>query len=866
MTAMDDLFARYTGEAVPVSWNVGFVVLSYVVSLLGAGSTLELINRRTSLKGLYNHFLLVGAAISMGGIAIWSMHFIANRAIILVDGEPELQIAYSTGITAASFFVPILVLLLAFLAVNSSDEVKWWRVILSGILSGGAICGMHYLGDAAISNYHCNYNTPNVVGAAVIAVTASTVALSLFFVFRASWTNSWIRRGGCMVLLAGAVSGMHWCASLGTRYILLGSAVGDIESGSRDTTTIVVICLAGAASFILIFIAVLSARTMRKYATKAQQIVLAVAVFDKQGRILVSPEGLLPSEMVTETFPQKSHDDVFTTAHPLFHWMFRASRNWSSVSTLLPWMMAHLDYFPRTHRGVRSGTKLVEENGQLVENYDIIFRELFCLAADSLAARMTENIQDVGKLWSEIFHTGTEAKQAIRMSTTFDVATDDAAKHQEPSLKETPHLERGLGHRHDTYGPGSLMFLVRHVESPGDIAKLEATGYRFADMHRVVEIIRSSMQIKTRRLEEKLREMSAYSETDGMPGPGVHVGIFAVRARLDKYGFDVMVDRETRCTLPTEKLPYKSLDKWQKDILVEVDGLPVQTLLLRLAMMHDGVPSREADFASHLRAAIKKLRTELDDTALDGATISSKVVEVPCMPVDNAQSMTCSLITLQLVLDINSKVRSRKCDFIPLPFFKVHQLAKDNSGHHASFSRALHHEMATLMTSFPAVQPAQRLTTKRSQSHSSSTINLCNPQDGVSGQSQSSGRTSPVFDEPPPMTASKKPSLFGGIMVSQEIAIEVADVKPEKEKKDIIGGRFHIPSKSKGILRKGSLTLDSRRARNNSHFEMGRVKTPTTAILNGSGFDLNIEALEKDEDATTFVDELFSSCVKSMRA
>ena len=44
---------------------------------------------------------------------------------------------------------------------------------------------------------------------------------------------------------------------------------------------------------------------MKGYAAKAQQIVLAAAVFDKQGRILVTPEGLLPSEKITETFPQK---------------------------------------------------------------------------------------------------------------------------------------------------------------------------------------------------------------------------------------------------------------------------------------------------------------------------------------------------------------------------------------------------------------------------------------------------------------------------------------------------------------------------------------------------------------------------------
>lgn len=55
----------------------------------------------------------------------------------------------------------------------------------------------------------------------------------------------------------------------------------------------------------MITAAVCSARTKRGYAIKAQQIALAAAVFDKNGRILVTPEGLLPSETITETFPQK---------------------------------------------------------------------------------------------------------------------------------------------------------------------------------------------------------------------------------------------------------------------------------------------------------------------------------------------------------------------------------------------------------------------------------------------------------------------------------------------------------------------------------------------------------------------------------
>ncbi len=51
--------------------------------------------------------------------------------------------------------------------------------------------------------------------------------------------------------------------------------------------------------------AIYSARIKQRYANKAQQIVLAAAVFDGRGRILVNPEGLLPSEKVTDTFPQK---------------------------------------------------------------------------------------------------------------------------------------------------------------------------------------------------------------------------------------------------------------------------------------------------------------------------------------------------------------------------------------------------------------------------------------------------------------------------------------------------------------------------------------------------------------------------------
>lgn len=49
-----ELFQLYVGHVVPRSFNAGFVTLSYVVSLIGAIATLELLNRRTAPKGLVN--------------------------------------------------------------------------------------------------------------------------------------------------------------------------------------------------------------------------------------------------------------------------------------------------------------------------------------------------------------------------------------------------------------------------------------------------------------------------------------------------------------------------------------------------------------------------------------------------------------------------------------------------------------------------------------------------------------------------------------------------------------------------------------------------------------------------------------------
>jgi NO-binding membrane sensor protein with MHYT domain len=171
------------------------------------------------------------------------MHFVGNKAIYLGNGEQELQITFSTLFTVISFFVPIVVLLIAFITIGTSSIVSWIRVSLGGFLCGSAICGMHYLGNASIENYTCNYNIGYIVGSAIIAIAASIIALSAFFIFRSTWANTWWKRLLSALLLAGAVSGMHWCAAFGTEYTLISIKSGGGGEMSQEATAVVVICL-----------------------------------------------------------------------------------------------------------------------------------------------------------------------------------------------------------------------------------------------------------------------------------------------------------------------------------------------------------------------------------------------------------------------------------------------------------------------------------------------------------------------------------------------------------------------------------------------------------------------------------------------
>jgi NO-binding membrane sensor protein with MHYT domain len=173
------------------------------------------------------------------------MHFIGNRAITLGTGELQLQLAYNSGFTALSAFLPIVFLFIALslFEIRHPSEALFWPILVgAGFITGLSITGMHYVGNFGINNYQLHNPAQYVIGAAAIAVVASIVALTLFFYFRERWVNSFPKRLVSALLLATAVSGMHWLASVGTTYTLKRTI--QLQADNRNVNLIVaMICV-----------------------------------------------------------------------------------------------------------------------------------------------------------------------------------------------------------------------------------------------------------------------------------------------------------------------------------------------------------------------------------------------------------------------------------------------------------------------------------------------------------------------------------------------------------------------------------------------------------------------------------------------
>lgn len=189
-----------TPEILPTAYVDWLVVVSYVVSALGAYVALGVTRVMRDQHGGISRLNALLAGVALGGIGIWSMHFLGMLA-----WDAGLALGYRWGETLLSLLIAVVVSALA-LGYIAAGPFTLQRLLVAGPLAGLGVAAMHFMGMASVRfGGFLQWDAGLVVLAVGIAVVAATAALWLAF-----GPGQRIPRSVSALVMAAAVCTMHY--------------------------------------------------------------------------------------------------------------------------------------------------------------------------------------------------------------------------------------------------------------------------------------------------------------------------------------------------------------------------------------------------------------------------------------------------------------------------------------------------------------------------------------------------------------------------------------------------------------------------------------------------------------------------------
>ena len=437
---------------------------------------------------------------------------------------------------------------------------------------------------------------------------------------------------------------------------------------------------------------------------------------------------------------------------------------------MIPGMRSHIritNYAKRSRPGSAVAARDVPEGN---EDYSQVFKELFCVAAADLAGMLNEPLENLGVLHDQIMSTGTLKKSA--RAKMFSHYPDRNAPEDTERASTT------------VFGRGQLLFIVREVN------KLEAnhllsSGYRFAQVHQVIEPMARSMQITVKELQPRLDRMRVYPMLPRMLEPGVHLGCFALRPLFQR-GFEILVPKDAKNLLPTVKLPFRNLEDWQISFINRFEDWDVSKCLQWLSKQSviETVSERDKVFFGQLYNGIYALSQQINAEFFQIARLTARRFTTPSFDSETGQSGTCQVIAFRIIADVHqSKLLNDRVEFTSIPFFLAQQHIFPNSGDHRLFARRMHREFAAMFDQTKHHGSSGTVAGVGKSPHSFFTRTPTTPTAPRASQYYGRRSTSPatvrednssekgLVDMDPGMGA------FGGIHVSNEVTIDVSEVR-----------------------------------------------------------------------------------------
>jgi len=424
----------------------------------------------------------------------------------------------------------------------------------------------------------------------------------------------------------------------------------------------------------------------KQLAEKAQQVNLACAYFDEDGNILVTNEGVLPSQKVAKRFNLQSFDEEFNTSHPVFHWLWKVTSDWDSVSDLIPRMRSHLrrldPYSRQNSRPTTSGSTGSSFDEESYNDQTLLFRESFCVASADLAERLHCKLDKLGVMFDRVIGTGV---MPTNMSTK-KLSQSDAA-----SIASSSAFERG-----------QVLFFTQMLNRE-DVERFNAAGFRFAPPSRVETMIARTMQIPIQYVANHIKSLQEYATEISAPAvvkQGTYLTCFAALGRLNRH-FDVLVSKSHQNQLPDMQLTPQHLNAAQINFLKQYDGWTAGKMVADLKQKRSREQHVQAEVRGFILLLINSLSSlshQISEEWFNDLIFNSKpVVSHYGMSSASAPAMVFGLTKL---LDIHQGMvnQPERLTFVPLDFFRVRSAFYLGCPKRTKFRSQVHTEFAPILT------------------------------------------------------------------------------------------------------------------------------------------------------------------------
>jgi NO-binding membrane sensor protein with MHYT domain len=196
-------------EVITTTYDLNYLALSFIISVLGSYVGLLAYGNILNKSGQVQYVHVLSAALGIGGVGVWSMHFIGMLALKL-----DIPYGYAMLETLISLVSVIVVAAAALVHVAKAPK-QTSRLLQAGIGLGLGVCVMHYLGMFGMRfGGFFAWNWSLVAASVLVAIVAATAALWL-----ASYTKGSAMRVVAALVMGSAVCAMHYTGMAAASFI-----------------------------------------------------------------------------------------------------------------------------------------------------------------------------------------------------------------------------------------------------------------------------------------------------------------------------------------------------------------------------------------------------------------------------------------------------------------------------------------------------------------------------------------------------------------------------------------------------------------------------------------------------------------------